>query len=177
MTRTVKQAVEFPRLNLSITETIFSLAGEVIETTHTSPIQINSPIRSFTFKGGKMIEFPDTDQATETYYAPGIIAPGPKFFGKTHFKVTILQDDTRDYCIQLLSNNYAFDTSITDLAAGETLEMLKGCLIYVYGTNYVLNTIICKDSELFALENNDAIIVATDACKVYMFRAIPPTII
>ena len=172
MTRTVKTAAEFPNLNLSVIETVFSTAGEVIESQLVSPIQINSPVRTFTFKGGKMIEFPDTDQESFTFFSPSRVGPGLLMAGKTHFKVTILQDDTRDYCVQTLTKNYSTDASITDINAGDFLNITKGCLIYVHGTSYKLNDIDCIESELFALENNDVKLVATDSCKVYIFRSI-----
>ena len=92
--------------------------------------------------------------------------------GKKHFKITILEDDTRDYCIRNLTMDCPINASITDLIIGNSLDITKGCLIYVHGTSYTLNDIICTESELFALENNDAKITATDSCKVYIFRAI-----
>jgi len=172
MTRTVKVANAFSNLKLSVIETIYSSAGEVFESTFSNPILENGNIKTFTFKGGKKIEFPDTEQTTEVYYAPSLIAPGPIIAGKKHFRVTILQDDTRDYCVQTLIATYSLNASITDIAAGNSSDITKGCLIYIHGTRYTLNDIICTESELFALENNDAKITATDSCKVYIFRAI-----
>jgi hypothetical protein len=172
MTRTVKVANAFSNLKLSVTETIYSSAGEVFESTFANPIQENGNIKTFTFKGSKKIEFPNSGQISETYSAPSLIAPGPIIAGKKYFKVTILQNDTRDYCVQTLITNYSLNASITDIAAGNSLDIIKGCLIYVHGTSYTLNDIICTESELFALENNDVKIVANSSCKVYMFRAI-----
>jgi hypothetical protein len=172
MTRTVKVSNDFPKLNLSVIETIYSSAGEVFESTFSNPILENGNIKTFTFKGGKKIEFPDTEQTTEVYYAPSLIAPGPIIAGKKHFRVTILEDDTRDYCIRNLTMDCPINASITDLIIGNSLDITKGCLIYVHGTSYTLNDTICTESELFALENNDAKITATDSCKVYIFRAI-----
>ena len=170
MTRTVKSAIEFPKLNLSIVETIFSSAGEVIETSHTNPIKENFHIKTFLFRGGKRVEFPNTDQEPAIVFAPGAIAPGPLIIGKKHFKTTILQDDTRDYCVQTLSNGY-LESSITDVDTNGAMNISQGCLIYVVGTNYQINGIICSENELFAVENN-AILIALNSCKVYMFRAI-----
>jgi hypothetical protein len=172
MTRTVKVANDFPKLNLSVIETIFSSAGEVIETSHSRPIEESFHIKSFMFKGGRKIEFPNTDQEPIIGFAPGTIVPGPLMIGKKHLKITILEDDTRDYCIRNLTMDCPINASITDVDAGNYLDITKGCLIYVHGTSYTLNDIICTESELFALENNDAKITATDSCEVYIFRAI-----
>ena len=172
MTRIVKAANKFPNLNLSVIETVYTSAGEVIESRFANPILENGNIKTFTFKGSKQIEFPDTEQPTEICYAPSLIAPGSIIAGKKHFKTTILEDDTRDYCVQLLTNNYLLSASITEIFASNFLDITKGCLIYVYGTNYKLNNTICTNSELFALENNDVKIIAINSCKIYMFRAV-----
>lgn len=172
MTRTVNSAIKFPKLNLSLVETIFSSAGEVNESELLRPLQPNTPVRTFTFRGGKRIDFPDTNQESVTYNAPSKIAPGPIFFGKKRFVTTILEDDTRDYCIQPLSNVYVLESSITNVDTGNTMNISCGCLIFVVGTNYTINNIICSENELFAVENNDAMIVASNSCEVYMFRAL-----
>lgn len=173
MTRIVKAANEFPKLNLSVIETVFSSAGEVIETSLHKPIEENFHIKTFLFKGGKKVEFPNTEQEPSIVFAPGTIAPGPIIIGKKSFKTTILEDDTRDYCVQTLTTNYLLNASIIDVSAGNSLDIIKGCLIYVHGTSYTINNIICTESELFALENNDVKIIAIDSCKVYTFRAVP----
>lgn len=172
MTRTVKAANEFPNLNLSVIETIFSSAGEVIESSFANPINKDFiKYKTFIFRGGKRIEFPGTDQESFTFFSPSIVGPGPRLFDKQYFKVTILEDDTRDYCVHT-SMNYSINASIIDMSVSDYLDITKGCLIYVHGMSYKLNDIICTESELFALENNDAKITATDSCKVYIFRAI-----
>jgi hypothetical protein len=173
MTRTVKVANQFLKLNLSVIETVYSSAGEIVESSFANPILENGNIKTFTFKGSKKIEFPNTEQNPEIYSAPSLIAPGPILAGKKSFKVTILEDDTRDYCVQTLTRNYLLNASITDVLAGNFLDIVQGCLIYVYGTNYKLNNTICTESELFALENSDVKIIAIDSCKVYMFRSVP----
>lgn len=172
MTRTVKVEKKLSNLNLSVIETVFSSAGEVIETSLFEPMDESFLIKTFMFKGGKKIEFPNTDQEAFTTLAPSGIVPGPIFIGKKDYKTTILEDDTRDYCIKSLTPYYKIDDSIRDLNTGDSLDITKGCLIYVHGTSYKLNDIICTESELFALENNDVKITATNSCKVYMFRAV-----
>lgn len=172
MTCTVKAAIKFSKLKLIVVESIYSTAGEFTEFTHIQPVTENFNVKTFMFKGSKKVEFPDQDQETIIRVAPSEINPSPIFIGKKHYITTILEDDTRNYCVQTLLRRYKLDSSITDIVAGDSLDITKGCLIYVYGTSYTLNDIICTESELFALENNDAKITATSSCKVYIFRAI-----
>jgi hypothetical protein len=172
MTCTVKSAVRFSKLKLMVIESIYSTAGEFTEFTHIQPVPENFHVKTFIFKGSKKVEFPDQDQETIIRFAPSEINPSPPFIGKKHYITTVLEDDTRNYCVQTLSGRYIIDSSITDIVAGDSLNITKGCLIYVYGTSYNLNDIICTESELFALENNDVKITATSSCKVYIFRAI-----
>jgi hypothetical protein len=172
MTCTVKSPIIFRKLNLVVVETIYSTAGEFTEFTHTEPVTENSHIKTFMFKGSKKVEFPGQDQETIIRFAPSEINPSPIFFGKKHYITTILEEDTRNYCVQTIRKNNTLDASIIDVSVGDSLDITKGCLIYVYGTSYTLNDTICTESELFALENNDAKITATSSCKVYIFRAI-----
>jgi hypothetical protein len=172
MTCTVKSPIIFRKLNLSAIETIYSTAGEFTEFIHPEPLTENFHVKTFMFKGSKKVEFPDQDQETITGSAPSVINPSTIWIGKKHYITTILEDDTRNYCIQTIRKNYTLDASTVDVSVGDSLEITKGCLIYVYGSNYKINDIICTEGELFALENNDAKITATSSCKVYIFRAI-----
>jgi hypothetical protein len=172
MTCTINAPIIFRKLNLLAVESIYSTAGEFTEFTHIEPVTENLHVKTFIFKGSKKVEFPDQDQETITRYGPSEINPSPLFIGKKHYITTILEDDTRNYCIQTIRKNYTLDASIVEVSMGDSLDITKGCLIYVYGTSYKLNDIICTEGELFALENNDAKITATSSCKVYIFRAI-----
>ena len=160
---------------LYVTSTLFENAGDSVITTMknvVSTVSLDTYTRKhMIFKGQFKASFPNTDQPDE-FTSAGDVAPTRDSYTivDSTFNIEALEDNSQYYCV---IPGYATDKlnwTTTELAVGETYTIRQKSMGFVFGTNYTINGSVANDNEALACENNDAVIVATEACKVVEFR-------
>lgn len=165
------QFTDFKSLNIRLIDQKFEFAGDTSDIKFPTPVSTSIPIKTLVTKGSIRWELPDIGMEFHGL-APSNIFPGPNSVNQTKFKITALEDDTHVHCVQSVRSNERIIYTETDLASNETIDISKGNLVFVFGDNYTVSNTIYSNFRIFAVQNSDVVIQATDACRVIVFTSI-----
>ena len=175
MAHLISNPVVFDVLNLQVLISVWEYAGDVQVTALKGPLGSDDPhIKNIITKGSIRMEYPGTDAPDVIESAPNCrIFPSPNAIGKTIFRGVILEDNTQTQCVQPLTGYRIVTEKDVSLADGDTLAIVKGVMVFVFGDSYTVNGDVQLGFQMFAVQNNDIVVNANAICRVIVFKSTP----
>jgi hypothetical protein len=162
-------------LNMRLVTSSYDSAGDFNDATFVMPVsEANYFLRTVLLSGALRMSFPETtepDAFTSENGGIGAIFPGQQLYGKTKVRATALEDNTTFCCVQPLPN-YKIVSDTRELNAGELLSVPVGRVLFVFGSEYVVNGEAHMADDIFALVNSAGEIQAGQPCKVVTFTSV-----
>jgi hypothetical protein len=166
----ILQGTVFQSLGIRLIDQTYEFSGDTNILEMKNPVSENNPIKTFTTKGSIKFEILDTNDVAISK-APGKVFPhGPKPFNQTKFKITALEDDTHIHCVQPYRPGEKIIHTETDLLTGQSIDITKGNLVFVFGDNYKVLDNMYSTFQIFAVQNSDIVIQAINDCRVVVFK-------
>lgn len=173
MARIVKPPFMFLPLKLMVTNTVHENQGDTFDINFGSPwTATTGAVKNLLIKGKAIMEFPGSDEPSQTITAPGPVGPNTPFIGKSQIKITILEDNSEGACINPFAG-YTLEYEEIDMNDGGYREIPKGALVLMFGENYIVNEKQYSSFEMFAVQYNNAHFNTFSPCHMVIFRAVP----
>ena len=168
----VIQFTDFKSLNIRLIDQTFEFVGDSNDIETEIPAATTIPIKSMLTIGSIRFELPDIGFVEERGIAPGAIFPGPKAIAQTKFKITALEDNTHIHCVHPLQDGGKIIYIETDFSAGNSVDVPKGNLAFVFGNNYMINSDTYSNFHIFAVQNSNITINLINNAKVVIFKSV-----
>jgi len=174
MTQLVALPARFDTLNLQVVTTLWEHAGEVQVTGFKGPLGSDDPfMKTILTKGSCLMEYPGTELPDIVTAAPNApIFPSSAAVGVQLFRMTTLEDNIQIQCVQPYMGYRVTTDKDVRINAGDAMSIPKGVMVFVFGDSYTVNGDAQAGFQMFAVQNNDIVVVANSNCRVIVYKSI-----